>query len=69
MARLADIAVALWVVFVGVAYFGPVIMPQIWSYPSALQAVYGAMLIAAVAALSLGWLRRSPEPQPKKAKR
>lgn len=66
MTRLADGLSALWILFVGAAYFGPLLAPRLWVFSPALLMVYGIALIAAVVVLCLRWLGRStriaPEP-------
>jgi hypothetical protein len=65
--KLADIAFALWVVFVGVVYYGAPLSPGLWVYEPKLLTVYGAMLIVSAAMVCLRWLLRTPAAQDAKA--
>ncbi len=60
MSRLADIVLALWIVFVGVVYFGGYFFPAIGLATAQLGKVYAVLLIVAVIVLSWRWLTRAP---------
>ena len=70
----ADWLLALWVVAVGVFYFGGYFFPaQIGRYTASASALYALMLLIAAGVLALRLLRRpdeqeAAEPKPKRAK-
>ncbi len=56
----ADWLLTVWIIAVGVFYFGGYLFPaQIGRYTSAASALYALMLLAAVAALGMRFLRRN----------
>lgn len=61
MSRFADVLIAIWILFVGVVYFGAPFSPRLWLYEPALLTVYVVLLIGSVVAICLRWLGRSSE--------
>ncbi len=58
----ADGLLTLWVVTVGVTYFGGCFVPALGALTASLSAVYGVLLLASAVTLALRFLGRGSKP-------
>lgn len=65
----ADGLLTVWVIVVGVTYFGGYFLPALGALTASLAAVYGLLLLASAATLALRFLRRDSKPDARRPNR